>query len=103
QIGVDTGMTDTTHCNTHFNAATQIVLSHSNINGSPYGMMYYSASGADLSYNNWFGNQTDIEPNATATGTADHGWVEKGAPAGTPGIPYANLSATKLTDAGPRP
>lgn len=102
QIGVDPGTTDTTHCNGHFNAATKITLSHSNINGSPYGLMYYAAAGADLTFNNWYGNQTDVEPNATATGTADSGWFEKGAPAGTPGITYQNLSATKLIDAGPR-
>lgn len=102
QLGAPTGATDTTHCNTHFNAATAITITHSNVNGSPYGMMYYSASNADLTYNNWYGNQTDIEPNATATGKADFGYFEKGTPAGVPGITFLTLSATMLTDAGPR-
>ena len=102
QIGVLTGETDTTHCNGHFNAATKITLNHSNINGSPYGLMYYSASGADLTYNNWYGNQTDIEPGVSGvTGAADGSYFAKGMPSGTTGITYANLATAMLT-AGPR-
>ena len=80
-----------------------ITIMHDNIASRPYGLMFYSGTNANFTFNNWT-NQIDIEPGVTGvTGDASNGYFAKGMPTGTTGITYNTLSATKLLDAGPRP
>jgi hypothetical protein len=95
---------DTTHCNMHFGgtAPNIITIEHNNIVARPYGLMFYSGTNADFKTNNW-SNQIDIEPGISGvTGDASGSYFMKGQPSGTTGITFGNLSATALTDAGPR-
>lgn len=95
---------DTTHCNMHFGGTTtnNITIEHDNIVARPYGLMFYSGTNSDFKNNNW-NNQIDIEPGVSGvTGDASGSYFMKGQPSGTTGITYGTLSATALTDAGPR-
>ncbi|HTR50954.1 MAG TPA: hypothetical protein VMJ10_09640 [Kofleriaceae bacterium] len=102
-IGVESGQTDTTHCDTHFDGATAITITHTNISSSAYGSMFYAGSSVDWTYDNWFDNATDVATSPGVTGTFSYGWFQKGdAPSGS-GIVAQNMSSTRVTDAGPRP
>jgi len=102
-IGVESGQTDTTHCDTHFDAATAITITHTNLSSSVYGSMFYAGSSVDWTYDNWFDNATDVAITPGVTGTFSYGWFEKGdVPTGT-GIIAQNMSSTRVADAGPRP
>jgi hypothetical protein len=106
QIGAGVGETDTTHCNLHINAASSIVVTNSNINNAPYGIMFYGGVNADFKSNNWYGaSDKDVAPAQGVSGDFSNGWFEKGAPAPFPGatITANNLSPTRLTNVGPRP
>jgi len=100
------GGTDSTHCNMHFDGATKISVTHSNISGAPFGLMLYGGNGVDLTYNNWFGNQTDIGTQQGPPVSADlsFGWFAKTAPSsgGVATYTYNSPATAKLTDAGPR-
>jgi hypothetical protein len=100
-IGVEAGMSDTTHCDMHFDAARSIKVTHSNISTSAFGIMFYGGTAADFTYDNWFGNQTTVDKFPGVSGDFSFSYFDKGAPSGT-GITAANLSTTRLTDAGPR-
>jgi hypothetical protein len=102
QVGADPGVTDTTHCNLHFNAGT-ISVTRSNINGAPYGLMFYGGTGAIFTNNNWFDNPKDIDATAGVSGDFSGSWFDKGQPAtGGADLTFNNLAPARLTDAGPR-
>ena len=106
QIGAGPGETDETHCNLHINAASAITITNSNINNAPYGLMFYGGVNANFQTNNWYGaNTKDVDAVGAVSGNFSNGWFEKGAPVAGPGatITAQNLSATKLTNVGPRP
>lgn len=106
QIGAGAGETDTTHCNLHINAASSITITNNNINGAPYGVMFYGGVGANFQSNNWYGStDKDVDTASGVAGDFSNGWFEKGAPVAGPGaqITANNLAAAMLTDAGPRP
>ncbi|HEY4178589.1 MAG TPA: hypothetical protein VGM90_17195 [Kofleriaceae bacterium] len=108
QIGKDAGVTDTTHCDMHFDGAmpNTIKVTHSNISTTSYGLMFYHGTAADFTYNNWFGNTTDVDTNAGVVGDFSNGWFEKTPPAATGNggaqLTLGTLAVAKLTDAGPR-
>jgi len=106
-IGVEQGEADTTHCDLHFagtNVTNTIKVTHSNLSTASYGLMLYNGMNADLTYNNWFGNATDIDtdPARPATGDVSFGFFAKGTP-NQVGVTATNLAAARLADAGPRP
>ena len=105
QIGPSEGESDTTHCQLHFNSATAISITHSNINGAPYGVMFFGGTMADFKSNNWFGNTTNVATQPGVSGDFSNGYFAGGPPvAGNGATITANtLSATKLLDAGVRP
>ncbi len=59
---------DTTHCDMHFqtpvgSALTAIKVSHSSVSTSSYGIMFYSGTNADFTFDNWFMNSmTNLDP-----------------------------------------
>ena len=110
QFGVDS---DTTHCNMHFGGSgNTISVTHSNVYGAPYGLMFYGGTGADFTFNNWDAQglvpgttHVDLECQPGVAGDFSNGYFKKGAPscgAGTT-ITLKNLSASPLADAGIRP
>lgn len=114
-IGMDAGQTDTTHCNFHFNPGGNVIkVTHSNVASVAYGLMFYGGMAADFTYDNWYGNTTDVDvqQGSPVSGNFNNGYFEKGAPTGS-GITATSLSTTgKLatctgandaTCAGPRP
>lgn len=106
QIGAGPGETDSTHCNLHINSATSITVTNSNINNAPYGLMFYGGVNANFQSNNWYGASTkDVDTAQGVSGNFSNGWFEKGAPQAGPGamLTANNLSATRLTNVGPRP
>ena len=106
-LGESSGATST-HCNLHFNMGTgnNIVIQHSNIGGAPFGVMFYGGDLADLTFNNWMGNQVDVDSNGyTVSGDFSNSYFEKGAPVQGTGNTFTltNISTTVMvTDAGPR-
>lgn len=104
QIGPDPGQTDTTHCQIHTGGAANITITRSNINGAPYGMMFYGGQNAVLTNNNWYTNEIDLSTEPGVTGDVSGSWFDGNAPVAGGGatITAANLSAAKLTDAGVR-
>lgn len=113
-VGREPGEADTTHCDLHFGGNGNVIkVTHSNISTSSYGLMFYGGMAADFTYNNWFGNTTDVDILAATpvSGDFSNGWFEKGAPTGN-GITAGNLAGARLaacdgtndaTCAGPRP
>jgi hypothetical protein len=104
-IGVEPGQPDTTHCAMHVGGSPTLKVVHTNLSTSTYGIMFYGGTGADFTYDNWFGNQIDVamSPGTPVSGNFSYDWFMKGtAPSGS-GITAMNLSSTRLTDAGPRP
>jgi len=102
-IGVEEGMTDTTHCDIHVSGATSIKVTHSNLSTAAYGIMFFAGQGADFTYDNWFGSTFDVSTSPGVTGNFDFDWFEKNDPPSGAGITAMNLASARLTDAGPRP
>jgi hypothetical protein len=102
-IGVATGTHDTTHCDTHFegNGGPTITLSHSNISTAVYGMMFYTGTNLDFTYDNWFSNSIQVDVTSGVSGDFSNGWFDKNPPSG-PGITATNLATSMVADAGPR-
>lgn len=94
------GTGDTTHCNFHINSGS-VTVTHSNIAGSPYGFMLYT-SGATMTNNNFYGNDQDFETPESGTGDVSGSYFKAGMPSSGAGVTGTALSATPLTDAGPR-
>jgi hypothetical protein len=108
-IAPATGTNDQIHCDMHTNAGGSLTVKivHSNLSGALNAMDFYGGSGADLTYNNWFGNSVDVYTEASfhVTGDVSNGWFQQGAPTAASGstLIKMNMSSTQLTDAGPRP
>jgi len=105
QIGPAPGETETTHCNIHTGGdANTISITHSNINGAPYGLMLYGGLNADFKLNNWYDNTTDVDTQPGVSGDVSGSWFDGAPPtAGSSATLTANNLATgKLTDAGVR-
>ena len=109
RIGLAEGVTgDTTHCDMHFGGTGNVIkVTRSDIGTTPYGLMFYSGTGAIFTNNNWYGNQTDVDvtPGSGVSGDFTGSWFDGPAPVaknGTTLTGLAALSATKLIDAGPR-
>jgi hypothetical protein len=103
QVGAMDGETDTTHCQLHVNAGSSVSVMRSNINGAPFGLMFYGGTDMNFQYNNWYGNGIDIDAMAGVSGNFSFGWFEKGAPTPPSGtsLLFENLAAQKVA-AGPR-
>ena len=105
-IGLEMGQADTTHCAMHLGGAINLKVTHSNISTSVYGTMFYGGTNIDFTYDNWFGNGIDVDtiPGSGVSGNFSNGWFAKGNPTGATGtqLTFNNMSATRLTDAGPR-
>jgi hypothetical protein len=101
-IGVPEGQTDTTHCDIHIEGGNPMVtVSHTNLSTSAYGIMFYTGQTVNLTYNNWFSNQIDMDKTSGTTGDVSFGWFKAGNPT------FANLTANTMAtgmvaDAGPR-
>lgn len=113
-VGLDGGA-DTTHCNMHFagTAANTIHVTHSNIRGVDYGVMFYSGTGANFTFNNWSNiKNVDVSPGA-ATGDFQNSYFKTSPPASVAGIivttpaltaPLPPCTGANNADcAGPRP
>jgi hypothetical protein len=104
---------DTTHCDMHFDGTgNTIKISHSIVTTSAYGVMFYSGTGADFTFNNWAKNQTNVDPQAGVSGDFTGGYFDATPPmvAGltysTPMITAALPACTGANDAacaGPHP
>jgi hypothetical protein len=99
-IGIEPGAgTDTIHCNMHFGGAgTTISVTHSNIFGSPYGLMLYGGTNVDLTSNNWIGNGIQVDTQPGVTGDVSLGFFDKTTPAPIAGstLTRNNLATTRL-------
>lgn len=102
-LGEPEGTTDTTHCNMHFEGSTftSLTISHSNVSTAAYGIMLYGGD-VDLTYNNWFGNSTDVDRELTGKGDVSNGYFKKGNPTATASLTVANMATAMVSDAGPR-
>jgi hypothetical protein len=113
QVGANPGETDGTHCNLHINAATSITATNNNINGAPYGIMFYGGTGANFQNNNWYDAGTaptgaDVATSTGVSGDFSGSWFKAGLPCQNNTCPGAqitvnNPAGAKLVDAGPRP
>jgi len=106
-LGVVTG-TNTTHCNMHFDAGmpNTITVSHSNVGMAAYGIMFYGGTAADFTFDNWVGNQIDIDAQPGVTGDFSNSYFPKGIPVAPGGVTFTttgSTTTTMVTDAGPRP
>ena len=107
QLGKDPGQVDTTHCDLHFDGVlpNTIKVTHSNIGTTPFGVMFYKGVDADFTFNNWYDNGTDVATSPGVSGDFSNSWFESNTPpvsgAGAT-LTIDNISATRLTDAGPR-
>jgi hypothetical protein len=104
QIGPSAGETDSTHCQMHFNAATAIKVTHSIINGAPYGLMFYGGTQANFTSNNWLTNGINVSTQPGVTGDFSNGYFDDDPPVSGAGatITANNLAAAPLADAGVR-
>lgn len=106
QIGPDLGTTSTTHCDIHTNGnANTINITHSNINGAPYGLMLYGGQNAILTNNNWYDNSSDVDTQPNVSADVSGSWFDGAKPVAGSGATLTanNISAIRLTDAGVRP
>lgn len=108
QIGADPADgPDGTHCNIHTGGnANTISITRSNINGVPYGLMLYGGQNAILTNNNWYGNTTaDVDTQPGVSADLSGSYFDGTPPVAGTGatLTLANLSLTKLVDAGVRP
>jgi hypothetical protein len=101
QIGLELGQHDTTHCNLHVSGAPVIKLTHSNIGGAAFGIMFYGGSSEDFTSNNWFTNGKDValEAGPVVSGNFSNSWFASGAPSGA-GLSVTNMANARLTTAG---
>jgi len=107
QIGPAPGEVEATHCNIHTGGdGNSINITHSNLNGAPYGLMLYGGQNAIFTDNNWYDNSdADISTQPGVSADISRSWFDGLKPvAGTSATLTANnLSNTRLTDAGVRP
>jgi hypothetical protein len=102
------GTSDLIHCDMHANPGQTLSIKvvHTNLSGAMFGIDFFGGS-ANLTYDNWFSNSADVytEAGSPVSGDVSFGWFEHGKPTAAAGssLTAMSLSATKLTDAGPRP
>ncbi|HEY4243958.1 MAG TPA: hypothetical protein VGM88_29290 [Kofleriaceae bacterium] len=104
-IGLDEGLTDTTHCDLHIGGGgNTIKFEHNNVSTSQYGIMFYGGTSEDFQHDNWFANTHDIDTEPGVQGDFSGGWFEAGTPTAGAGaqLTLDTLSDTKLDDCGPR-
>lgn len=113
-IGIEGGA-DTTHCNMHFDGAAPntIHVTHSNIRGVAYGVMFYSGTGANFTYNNWSNDTNVAVTPGAATGDFRNSYFKGNAPPTIAGITVTTPARTAALAAcngannadcaGPRP
>jgi len=66
-------------------------------------MMLGGTTGANITYNNWMGNTTDLDPIGTnATVDMQHNYFQAGAPTMGAGYDLSNPETAQILDAGPR-
>jgi hypothetical protein len=104
---------DTTHCDMHFDGVgNTIKVSHSIVTTSAYGVMFYSGTGADFTFDNWSKNQTNIDAEGAVNGDFTGSYFDATPPmvAGltysTPMVTSALAACTGANDAtcaGPHP
>ena len=101
-IGLASGR-DITHCNMHVSGAVHLKVTHSNISTAFFGLMFYGGVNADFTYDNWFGNTTDVDTEVAypVIGDFSYSYFDKGAPT-NPGITATNMVTSPVADAGPR-
>jgi len=97
QVGVNAPLTDTTHCDLHFGGTAPVIKAmHSTFSTSSYGVMFYAGNNADFTYDNWIGNQINVDPTVgQVTGDFSFSYFVGAAPTAT-GLTVANMSATQL-------
>lgn len=97
QVGVEAPSTDTTHCDLHFGGTAPVInASHSTFSTSSYGVMFYAGNNADFTYDNWIGNQTNVDPTpGQVTGDFSYSFFDGAAPTIT-GLTATNMSVTRL-------
>lgn len=101
EIGDTQGSYD--HCDTHIGSASSLTITHSNLVDGVYGMMLGGTTGANLTYNNWMGNTTDLDPVGTnSTVNLQHNYWANGAPNMGAGYDVSNPELAQIVDAGPR-
>jgi hypothetical protein len=103
-IGLAAGLTDTTHCDMHIQGGgPTVTVTHSNLSTAVYGVMLYTGTGVDFTYDNWFGNATDIDETVGPPVSADisNSWFEAGVPTYS-GLTKTNMASSQVADAGPR-
>jgi hypothetical protein len=102
--GLTPAVTDTTHCDTHFNGGT-LTVSHSTLSTSAYGTMFYGGTGAVFTYDNWLNGTTQTggyEPAANVSiepgvsGDFSYGYFDGSGAPDVAGITAGNLSTTML-------
>lgn len=109
QIGADLGSPDTTHCNMHFGGTGNMIsVTHTNIEGTPFGLMFYGGQSAIFTDNNWDQTATAdaswIDSQPGVTGDFSNGYFSGGMPIAKAGATFTinTPSATRLIDAGVR-
>jgi len=93
-----TGMTDTTHCDTHFNGGT-LTLENSITSTASFGTMFYGGQSATFTYDNWLNTSgTNVSLNPGVSGDFSNGYFDgMGLPTSLPsGITANNVSTTML-------
>src|SRR6266545_2087886 len=91
------------HCNLHIGKADAATIRYSNIVTGTYGMMIGSVDGAVVNYNNFQGNNVDINQVDAAVTAADfrYNYWDKGAPISLgPEYDFSSAAPAQLTGTG---
>ncbi|MCA9675350.1 MAG: hypothetical protein H6709_05035 [Kofleriaceae bacterium] len=100
EIGDTLGSYD--HCDFHI-AGGSVSITHTNIINGVVGMMLGGTTGAVIQYNNWMGNDSDLQEIGVNTGVdMQFNYWAAGAPALGGAYDVSNAAGAQLTDAGPR-
>lgn len=101
-IGLESGQSDSTHCDMHVSGAVTITATHSNFSTASFGLMFYGGSNADFRFTNWFSNTVDIDrAGAAVTGNFSDSYFAKGAPSYV-GFTTQDMATQRVADAGVR-
>jgi hypothetical protein len=104
QLGVEAPASDTTHCNMHFNAGSDVIkVSHTNVTNTPatnpsaptFGIMFYGGQAADFTYDNWVLNSTNVDPQPGVSGDFSNSYFTGTVPSGV-GLTVNTPAAARL-------